>query len=204
MAGAKALRRGLTLIELLIACAMVAILAALWFPIFAAARDRARRATCASNLHQLAVAFGLYAADCGALPDSGLFGSNPEGSWVAVPAEYQLQIERGVLWPYVRHSGIYRCPTYAAPASGARLSYAMNHLLGLLPEPAIVAPSRTPLLLEEDARSARGWGLNDGAYLFQPSPAGIDRLATHHSGGGSVLYCDGHIGWAKEMQRNGD
>jgi prepilin-type N-terminal cleavage/methylation domain-containing protein len=56
-------RRGFTLIELLVVIAIIAILAAILFPVFARARSQARKATCASNLKQLGLAFLMYAQD---------------------------------------------------------------------------------------------------------------------------------------------
>jgi len=53
--------RGFTLIELLVVIAIIAILAAILFPVFTAARDRARLATCTTNRKQLYIAMGLYA-----------------------------------------------------------------------------------------------------------------------------------------------
>jgi prepilin-type N-terminal cleavage/methylation domain-containing protein len=43
-------RRGFKLIELLVVIAIIAILAAILFPVFAKAREKARRASCLSNL----------------------------------------------------------------------------------------------------------------------------------------------------------
>lgn len=54
-------RRAFTLLELLFVIAIIAILAAILFPVFARARESARRATCASNLQQIGVALNLYA-----------------------------------------------------------------------------------------------------------------------------------------------
>ena len=56
-------RRAFTLIELLIVIAIIAILAAILFPVFAAARENARATTCANNLKQLGLAFTQYAQD---------------------------------------------------------------------------------------------------------------------------------------------
>lgn len=46
----KIRRNGFTLIELLIVISIIALLAAILFPVFARARENARRTSCASNL----------------------------------------------------------------------------------------------------------------------------------------------------------
>jgi prepilin-type processing-associated H-X9-DG protein len=54
---------GITLIELLTVVAVMTILAALLLPVFAQARDQARRTRCLANLHQLALAHQVYVQD---------------------------------------------------------------------------------------------------------------------------------------------
>jgi prepilin-type N-terminal cleavage/methylation domain-containing protein/prepilin-type processing-associated H-X9-DG protein len=56
-------KKGFTLIELLVVIAIIAILSAILFPVFAKARSEARRAACASNVKELAMASLLYAND---------------------------------------------------------------------------------------------------------------------------------------------
>jgi prepilin-type N-terminal cleavage/methylation domain-containing protein/prepilin-type processing-associated H-X9-DG protein len=46
-------RPAFTLIELLVVIAVIAIIAAILFPVFAQAREKARQATCTSNMKQL-------------------------------------------------------------------------------------------------------------------------------------------------------
>ena len=56
-------RRGFTLIELLVVIAIIGILAAMVFPVFARARESARKAVCLSNVKNIAVAIQMYLAD---------------------------------------------------------------------------------------------------------------------------------------------
>lgn len=56
-------RRGFTLIELLVSVAIIGILMAILLPALARAREAARRASCANNLHQLTVAMKMYASE---------------------------------------------------------------------------------------------------------------------------------------------
>ena len=56
-------RTAFTLIELLIVIAIICVLAAILFPVFAAARDKARAAACTSNMRQLGLALMQYSQD---------------------------------------------------------------------------------------------------------------------------------------------
>src|SRR5439155_11108828 len=94
-----AIRRGFTLVELLVVVAVLALLAGLLFPVLSQARHAARRSACVSNLRQLGAAFAMYAGDYDeTLPEAGgAFGST--AAWI----DYDSPGERGGIYPYVRH-----------------------------------------------------------------------------------------------------
>jgi prepilin-type N-terminal cleavage/methylation domain-containing protein len=56
-------RRGFTLIEFLVVIAIIAILAAILFPVFARTPAKARQTSCLSNQKQLSLALLMYADD---------------------------------------------------------------------------------------------------------------------------------------------
>ncbi|MFQ3587514.1 MAG: prepilin-type N-terminal cleavage/methylation domain-containing protein [Fimbriimonadaceae bacterium] len=61
-----------TLIELLVVIAIVSILAAILFPVFAQAKNAAKKTGCMSNLRQIGTAITIYAADHDdAFPNNG-------------------------------------------------------------------------------------------------------------------------------------
>jgi prepilin-type N-terminal cleavage/methylation domain-containing protein len=56
-------RRGFTLVELLVVIAVIAVLAAVLFPVFAKAREHARKSRCRHNIHQIVIAIRMYLDD---------------------------------------------------------------------------------------------------------------------------------------------
>lgn len=129
--------RAFTLVELLVVIAVIAILAAILFPIFGTVREKTRQATCMSNLMQLTQATRQFHLDRDRYPEH-LFGPAycPDGdippdppppghvnvsmAWVAAKAmagerEPQYRQWRRAfqesLWPvYIRDLSIYHCP----------------------------------------------------------------------------------------------
>src|SRR5512137_1809787 len=61
-------REGFTLIELLVVIAIIGILAAMLFPVFARARESARKIQCLSSVKNIAIAVQMYFSDYDAGP----------------------------------------------------------------------------------------------------------------------------------------
>jgi len=66
------LRRGITIIEVMVAMGVVGILAALLLPAIAQAREAARRATCRNHLRQIGIAIQSYESAHGCFPPAGV------------------------------------------------------------------------------------------------------------------------------------
>src|SRR5512144_2440958 len=79
--------RGFTLIELLVVIAIIGILAAMLFPVFARARESARKTQCLANVKNAALALQMYVTEYDRLPPrehrqeaSDFFNTGPGGS----------------------------------------------------------------------------------------------------------------------------
>jgi len=102
--------RGFTLIELLVVIAIIAILAAILFPVFARAREKARQASCQSNLKELALGTIMYTTDHDETYPWWDRNTNDERLSPLYPGR--------AIYPYVKNLQIFACPSAAdIPAS---------------------------------------------------------------------------------------
>ena len=121
-------RKGFTLIELLVVIAIIGILAAMLFPVFARARESARKTQCLANVKNIAIAMNMYLVDYDRLlprearSDVNDFygdgGDAPGGGGcdnAATCANPYLKYPV-VLDDYVKNRQVWRCPS-------ARLEY---------------------------------------------------------------------------------
>jgi len=112
--------RGFTLIELLVVIAIIGILAAMVFPVFARARESARKAVCLSNVKNIALAIQMYLADNNdTLPPNEHRPeviSYFEGKWDTPGCPLIYQVNPYLRWPlifdeYVKNRDVWRCPS---------------------------------------------------------------------------------------------
>ncbi len=137
-------RGGFTLIELLVVIAIIAILAAILFPVFARAREKARQASCQSNLKQICLATLMYMSDydnyypiataaingppvntlaCG---NQGWCGNRTHTLPIGAPGPVSQGYVHWRLMPYVKNDQLWKCPSMSAtvqPSSQNHSSY---------------------------------------------------------------------------------
>jgi prepilin-type N-terminal cleavage/methylation domain-containing protein/prepilin-type processing-associated H-X9-DG protein len=212
---------GFTLIELLVVIAIIAILAAILFPVFARARENARRASCQSNLKQIALGITQYIQDYDGRYPVYRF----DGSDACNPYCYPFQLD-----PYVKSQQIYKCPSYGQVGNGADVfgthqatQYGImaggygtitpgtpNELVSTdsgFPAPCTDAkvsePARTWMLVETKDITYNyapyrygDWSPQFGTFATQPEGDSQFRDQAHFDGS-NVAFVDGHVKWIK-------
>lgn len=110
------MRRAFTLIELLTVIAIIALLAAILFPVFARAKKAARQTQCISNIKQIGTAMAIYMGDYDGVFPFAVDAADkfaPE-IWDGLP-EWQALINsmpmvQEVLEPQAKNLDIFACP----------------------------------------------------------------------------------------------
>ena len=172
-------RKGFTLIELLVVIAIIGILAAMVFPVFARARESARKAVCLSNVKNVALAIQMYLADNNdTLPPSDesnhaamdYFNANPGGGdlyaadpdnpytspcWVASHANPYLRWVV-IVDEYVKNRDVWRCPS-AKAEKGAGFIVGAPDWLRYFQATAGSWGASSPVCADESAFPG-GWG----------------------------------------------
>lgn len=217
--------KAFTLIELLVVIAIIAILASILFPVFARARENARRASCQSNLKQIALGVMMYGQDYDErMPvvkgaDANISVSNPFG-WA------------DALQPYLKSTQIFQCPSDSVgPPSGA-LSYEnqvkspsysdywINYQATDVSQAAFDAPSMTILLGDglgytdpiniTATNGFKGTSRNTATSKYDSSGGAKMsvnpctgtgkaqfRDSLKHLDGANFAFADGHVKWEK-------
>lgn len=92
-------RTGFTLIELLVVIAIIAILASILFPVFARARENARRTSCQSNLKQIGLGWQQYTQDYDEQTVPVYVGGN-NGAYLNLSIDYNYWPD--LIYPYIK------------------------------------------------------------------------------------------------------
>jgi prepilin-type N-terminal cleavage/methylation domain-containing protein/prepilin-type processing-associated H-X9-DG protein len=175
-AGQVKIVRGFTLIELLVVIAIIALLAAILFPVFAQAREKARQASCASNIKQLMTGTLTYIQDYDdtwpiTLTHNGLVNSAP-ANYVAGANTMGAQTASkwfNAMQPYVKSWSVFACPSAATDftltglppeAVDHRVSYTINGYLNAWADAQTPAPASVVAFSEGTGKTilvGTGW-----------------------------------------------
>jgi prepilin-type N-terminal cleavage/methylation domain-containing protein/prepilin-type processing-associated H-X9-DG protein len=220
-------RKAFTLIELLVVIAIIAILASILFPVFARARENARRASCMSNLKQIALGVMQYTQDYDECfprrgnPDTdGDDPSQPNYGWA------------DTLQPYLKSTQVFQCPSEtnppnADPSQAGYTDYWYNGELNKKNQAALAFPSQIVMNGDGTNGSARygydGCSETDihGHYVGDScakAPSGPTTMAHakwdqpdtyvsplgRHLDGANYSFADGHVKWLKASGANNE
>ncbi len=179
-------KSGFTLIELLVVIAIIAILAAILFPVFAKAREKARQASCSSNLKQIGLACTMYFQDY----DERLLHYRHEA-----PGNTSI-LWRDMIAPYIKNTQIFTCPS-AATEQG----YGWNYRYLGWPNAGGTSASAASSLAEVTSVAETVMiGEANYSVVFNPwqAPAAtLHDLYTkyRHNDGTNLAFVDGHVKW---------
>jgi prepilin-type N-terminal cleavage/methylation domain-containing protein/prepilin-type processing-associated H-X9-DG protein len=211
-------RQGFTLIELLVVIAIIAILAAILFPVFAKAREKARQASCQSNLKQVALGVLMYIQDYDEKPpctpywECGRPNNSTTTRWYAA------------IYPYVKNQQLFACPSSPSAGgwprpnapynagvnwNGIDLSYGMGRWADCTNANPYeksgfrIARYQYPansLLAADSAHHDDGCSRWEKIAYASVCGAGCNpgnqtETNTRHNGGADLAFMDGHVKW---------
>ena len=195
--------QGFTLIELLVVISIIAVLAALAFPVFGKVKEQQGAVGCMHNLRQIGMGMQMYAND----HDNTL----PVG-WIRTRSDWPWNFWYGAIYPYtattarkisdnmaLSFDGVMHDPgkknwSLGGPTDVNRVSYAMNSFVPWDPalagsgvamnRAAIAQPSKTTLVVDQAGGAVV---IPNTDILYNHPPCQI------HHGNDNVLFCDGHV-----------
>jgi len=224
--GKKERTQGFTLIELLVVVAIIGILAAILFPVFARARENARRANCLSNLKQIGLAMMQYVQDYDGkyftrtFPSGAKAGANVAGAPTWMPPN--LNVTSTANWflePYIKSREVFVCPSFNGFGANTPYGYAYNLVAGnpwatatpastyeVLSESIVQEPASMVAFIDSSflgnaypASDSVDWPYNYcpvATASYAPCPPD-QNLQGRHFGGQNAVFMDGHAKWNK-------
>jgi len=210
----------------LVVIAIIAILAAILFPVFAQAKEAAKKTQSVSNLKQIGLAWLMYGGD---------YDDTMMRDWVAGPGPSpartnwwgfwdgtKLTEEQGLLFPYTKGKGIQSDPSFPQNLRKAVGLTGYGYNYAYLSPTRYAAPSYTPepqpvnygsvgsvaeTVAFGTAARMNNWEFSrptlEGSALLDPPSADFPSFQGRHNGVGNILWADGHAKAQKPVLRTG-
>jgi len=167
------------------------------FPVFAKAREKARQASCQSNLKQMGLAMAMYVQDF-----------DESFPWRAHTWSYYWNRDcyicpAPLIQPYVKNWQLFECPAVPGIGMNGHGTYAFEcdliHDFNSAPTKLaqIQAPAECPMFFDA--------GCHWASLRCAPTAGNYQtRLAVpskRHNDGSNICYVDGHVKWMKSDER---
>lgn len=189
---------GLTLVELLVVIAIIGLLAAIYFPVTARAKAKARQVQCVSNLRQVGYSFRLFAQEHRGRFPMGV--SVRYGGTMEYASRGDAYRHFQALSNLVDTTALVLCPsdrtrvvTNWANLTDANVSY----LVGL------DATANNSLHILAADRNITNRAVRTGRVMPVTTNSVVEWTAGLHEKEGNLLFADGHVEHAddKKLQR---
>ncbi len=180
------LRKGFTLVELLVVLAILLLLMAMLLPALQRVRESANKMVCASHLRQIGQAVQLYLASNNQLFPSG-GGDNPNPRTLNAVGLPTVRVEQDWGWmyqilPYMEQDPLWRLRSPSAPVPSYFSPYGIDQVADAQivssPIETYFCPSRRNpqvLMTENGMRAMNDYAGNIGAFTL------YDELGIYHS-----------------------
>ena len=194
------MKRASTLVELLVVIAIIAILAAILCPVFARARENARRASCISNLKQIGTGILMYIQDFDDRLPARIMGKDS--------GQGETNSWRRILQPYLASTQVLACPSNPKNSLLSSdgvfpRSYVANgnnsDIGGTSPMPLTSANAGDGKALAAISDTARTLLITEGETEYSEATVGFapatfaGDMFGGHLGTCNFLFADGHV-----------